>query len=137
MRGFSALILIIFVGALAVGASFLLKQSNVKGARTQAETETLPGFSVLVSSNSETWELNLYGCTSESSCQLISKTGGGATELKEVRFSYSPSWSKYELLKVSVISEGFKVVGTGQNEVFVPVEKVTTAFLTSATFSDH
>jgi hypothetical protein len=143
MRGFSVLILIIFVGILLAGVSLFFRQSNIKGTNTQAQTS--PGFLISIVSDSETWELNLYGCTSESQCERLSKTGGGATELKEIAFSPAPNWSKYESLKLSVITKDFKVLSAGDipgtkessNSVTFPVSPVTEAFYRSAVFSDH
>ena len=162
MRGFSALILIIFIAALVVGATFLLGQNNVKGVSTEAEGQAQPGFLVSIISKAETWDLSLYACGTEGECltslesgKRLSKISGGATELKEVKFMYSENWKSYSWLKVFekgglVKSAGvFEVLTAGDipgsytrklgstDALLVPVNTVSERFYPSAIFSDH
>ena len=162
MRGFSALILIIFIAVLVVGATFLFRQNNVKGVRTEAEGQASPGFLVSIISKAETWDLYLYACGTESECltslesgKRLSKISGGATELKEVKFMYSEGWKNYNWLKVFakpglVKSAGvFEVLTAGDipgsytrklgstDALLVPINTVSERFYHSTTFSDH
>lgn len=161
MKGFSALILIVLVGALLAGASFLYRQSNVKGASTTSEVQE-SGFVVSIISKSETWDLSLYGCKSESECltsldsgKRLSRVSGGATEMKEIKYTDASLWKDYSWLKayakpgMAKAAGVFGVLSVGDvpgsyskklgsvEAVLLPVNVVLERFYHSATLSDR
>jgi len=164
VKGFSALILIVIVGALFVGASFLLRERpEVRGANTSQAEEGATGFLVSIMSKAETWDLYLYACVTEGEClagldsgKRLTKVSGGATELKEVEFLATDDWRSYDWFKLFVkpawskAASSFSIAEVGQvagsyikefgediEALLVPVETVNEGFSNSASFSDY
>lgn len=173
-RGFSALILITIVSVLLAVPAYLYASGNlvglksvatdVKGASTKASTGS--GFNVFITSQSPTWDLVEYLCTSKEECLTSLNSGrrfgtvsGGETDLHEVVLSYTPEWGNYKYVKYYVRSglqtSGaiFRVLDEGDipgtevetitdgtaryTLVLIPISAVKESFYTSATISDR
>lgn len=132
--GYAApLVLIIVLLAIAVPVYFFAfsdsvsDSDNVRGASSTG-VATGAGFSVLVTSDSETWDLVEYLCKDLDSCisslysgERWGSVSGGKTDLHEVAVSYSNKWKGNEYIKYFVRSgwdvqkgnTGFEVVDAG------------------------
>lgn len=177
-NGFSAVFtLLVIFSVVAVPAYFVYYKStsdankstsletSVRGASSFRDPSSKPGFSVLVQSDSGTWNLVEYLCNDLDEClsslnagRRLGTVSGGATDSHEVVVSYSADWAEYDYIKYFVrsgwytSSGDFKVITLGdipgsekhviddngeQFEVVVsPIVNVTNSFYPSATFSD-
>lgn len=132
-NGFSALILIIVLGLLAIPIYYwvstnslgIYKDTEVKGAQTTGRAYSRPGFSVSIVSNSPTWDLVEYLCTSEEEClksidsgRRLGTVSGGKTDFHEVVVDYNPEWDNYDYIKF------FVRTGWGSNDTEFQVTEV-------------
>jgi hypothetical protein len=133
--GYAApLILIILLLVLAIPVYFFAssdstpESENVRGASSSGNISDA-GFSVLVTSESETWDLVEYLCEDLDSCikgldsgKRWGSVSGGKTDLHEVVVGYSNEWKGNEYIKYFVRSgwdvqkgsTGFEVVDVGE-----------------------
>ncbi|HSX39311.1 MAG TPA: hypothetical protein VLI92_01850 [Candidatus Saccharimonadales bacterium] len=162
---FIALLVILPVSTWVVIKS-TAKDGSVQGASTVDSSSTSPGFSVNVVAKSSGWDLEEYVCKTLDECSNSPESGmrwatisGGQTALHKVDVLYTSELDSYSYMKVLVksgwgtslktfkISEAGSVPGSkkqtlkdGQvnyDVLLLPLDKVKTAFYTSATFSDN
>lgn len=174
-NGFSALLLIVLVALLA-GLPLLYwgfsnkvnlskSMDNVRGVISTGSYAS-SGFSILVVSDSETWDLVEYLCKDLQACvsslnsgERLGTVSGGQTNMHEVIFEPKDGWKDYKYIKVFVrpgwlgSSSSFMVkdlgrapgsdvytVKEGQSSyefVVIPLEGVFSNFYKAATFSDR
>ncbi len=161
MRGFAVpllLIVVVLLGGFAFYFFSTNSRENVKGVSTSIAEQSVPGVTVSVIASSPAWDLVEYVCASAEEClaslgsgKRLSTVSGGATELREIKVSYSDDWKGFSYLKLYVRPSGlganrsFHVVAAGDvpgtvvkdDMVLIPLDQVSVKFYKSATFSDR
>jgi hypothetical protein len=139
---------------------------NIRGATTSNNVNERPGFSVNITSTSQTWDLVEYLCRTQEECTTSLTSGrrlgtisGGQTDLHQVIVEHTKEWDGYKYIKLYVRSgwysaeREFNVISAGKipgsqiytlsegsetYEVLVaPIAEVASTFFESAHFSDN
>ena len=161
--------LIVVLVLVALPVAFLLYTSalggRIMGATSTSQTNSKSGFSIEVSSKSDSWDLVEYLCKTLDECLNSTDSGtrwgfisGDSSVVHEIVVESSPEWVDYEFMKIYVVSSNpasrgsFPVTSVGNvpgskvyeitdvdgvfHALILPVAQLRSAFYKSATFSE-